>query len=1279
MVTPINSTRRRLTFRRLAGLGIVLLLALEVGARLPGPDHIFYGRVLRGGEPVTSGVVEVFLEGDSVPLANYVIGSDGELGQRYALRIPIDSVDPQDPGTARPGDAVTFTVDGVLAGEGVVGEWGEAQVLDLDELAALPGMTVDDVSLVEGDTGSLDAVFTITLSQTSLNPVTVDYETPSDQGTATQGLDYVDTSGTATIDPGDLTATVIVPVLGDFEEEADETFKLILSNESGTVLSDAEGEGTIIDNERPPDVAVGDAAVLEGDTGSTQVELTLVLSRPISPAVSVDWSTTEASGGATMDVDFAAASGTAVFASNTTTTTLMVEVFGDLEDEDDELFHVDLDAVSAEATLSDPRADVLIWDDDGFLEFVEAVGLGAISGLDEASAVAVAPAGDWIFVTGKVNDTLLSFARDGVDGSLTFADQISEGDGAGAVDGLDGPEDILVSPDGAHVYVASFVSSAVSVFAVDGGSGALTFIESQIDGAGGVDGLLGASSLAFDSTGDFLYVAGETDDAVAVFERDETTGALTFVDAYFDADDPVDGLGLDGATSVAVSADDAHVYVASRIDSAVAAFERDGTTGELTLVDVQTLAGGPITGLGGTSSVAVAGDGAFVYATGASEDGLVVFQRDDATGALTWVQTLLDGVNGSDGLDGVTEVAVSFDTRVVFTAALEDDALGVFLRDPSTGSLSPIEFHFDGTGGEDGLDRALQLAVSSNDSSIYLVGSNDDAVAVYLRDSIQPTDPTSLESTTHTEGVWSNLSRITMEWSGAVDNIGGTGVLGYSFQFDLTPVEMPDLILDLVHTVDAHSTESALLPDDDGYYFHLRTCDFGANCTSAIHRGPYRIDATLPTAPADLASASHGGGAPVADDTIDVTWTAATDNLSGVAGYSAVFDFDPANTCAETQDIGPVTGLTSPPLADGSWYIHLCAVDEAGNWSDPVTLGPLVVEAVPPTILAVDTVAGTGDGVLTSGEVVDTYSVTQIYVSFSELMEDGAGDSDPGDVTNPANYQLVHGGPDGVVETAVCGALAGDDEAVSVDAVSFDTATFRAAAEVNGGLALPAGAYVLFGCSTLLDVFGSALDGDSDGTGGDDSVLPFSATFSNLLVNPNFDGDLSSWLRFPDDSSVVDFAAEDADLAPTSGSAGAVFSALDPVAYVTQCVALNAGLPHLVRGLVRIDGGTDSLPTASALVRYFGSSNCGIDQLGEETSSVVSGDTLGLWEPFELPVLTIPPGTQSARVFFLVDGTGSTSYDAFFDNLVFGEQATAEIFTDGFESGDTTLWSAAVD
>ena len=85
--------------------------------------------------------------------------------------------------------------------------------------------------------------------------------------------------------------------------------------------------------------------------------------------------------------------------------------------------------------------------------------------------------------------------------------------------------------------------------------------------------------------------------------------------------------------------------------------------------------------------MAVSVDGGHVYVTGEVEDALAVFARDDATGALTYLELLRDDINGLDGLDGATGVQVSFDDRFVYVGGYFDDSLTVFDRDGITGEL----------------------------------------------------------------------------------------------------------------------------------------------------------------------------------------------------------------------------------------------------------------------------------------------------------------------------------------------------------------------------------------------------------------------------------------------------------------------------------------------------------------------------------------------------------------------------------------------------------------
>src|SRR2546425_53418 len=90
----------------------------------------------------------------------------------------------------------------------------------------------------------------------------------------------------------------------------------------------------------------------------------------------------------------------------------------------------------------------------------------------------------------------------------------------------------------------------------------LRFVQAERNGTGTIAGLNGAAGVAVSPDGRHVYATGELDDALAVFERDSASGALTFAEMYKDTVDGVDG--LNGAHAVALSPDGANVYVASK-------------------------------------------------------------------------------------------------------------------------------------------------------------------------------------------------------------------------------------------------------------------------------------------------------------------------------------------------------------------------------------------------------------------------------------------------------------------------------------------------------------------------------------------------------------------------------------------------------------------------------------------------------------------------------------------------------------------------------------------
>ena len=119
----------------------------------------------------------------------------------------------------------------------------------------LPSLSIDDVSVVEGNAGTVNAVFTLTLSAASGQTVSVNYATAD--GTATQPADYTSTSGSLTFTPGQTTRTLTVPVIGETVPEANETFFVNLSGAANATISDNQGVGTITNDDVPVTVGPG--------------------------------------------------------------------------------------------------------------------------------------------------------------------------------------------------------------------------------------------------------------------------------------------------------------------------------------------------------------------------------------------------------------------------------------------------------------------------------------------------------------------------------------------------------------------------------------------------------------------------------------------------------------------------------------------------------------------------------------------------------------------------------------------------------------------------------------------------------------------------------------------------------------------------------------------------------------------------------------------------------------------------------------------------------------
>lgn len=115
-------------------------------------------------------------------------------------------------------------------------------------------LSISDVSVVEGDSGPVDATFAVTVTG-SHSGITFNISTADDTATAADG-DYAAQAQTAVFLPSGTTSyTFTVAVLGDTTFEATEQFQVVLSNVAGAGLSDATGVGTITNDDDPPPVS----------------------------------------------------------------------------------------------------------------------------------------------------------------------------------------------------------------------------------------------------------------------------------------------------------------------------------------------------------------------------------------------------------------------------------------------------------------------------------------------------------------------------------------------------------------------------------------------------------------------------------------------------------------------------------------------------------------------------------------------------------------------------------------------------------------------------------------------------------------------------------------------------------------------------------------------------------------------------------------------------------------------------------------------------------------
>ncbi len=165
---------------------------------------------------------------------------------------------------------ITATVEG---GAGyTVDATNNSDSVTVNDDDALPMLAIDSPSVLEGDDGDTPTLsYTVTLTGEREREVTVDYADTT-SGTATSGTDYeAVTAGTLTFAPGTTTQNIDVTVMGDADDEGDETVILRLSGETNATITTADGTGTITDDDDPalPSISIAAGTAVDEGTAAT--------------------------------------------------------------------------------------------------------------------------------------------------------------------------------------------------------------------------------------------------------------------------------------------------------------------------------------------------------------------------------------------------------------------------------------------------------------------------------------------------------------------------------------------------------------------------------------------------------------------------------------------------------------------------------------------------------------------------------------------------------------------------------------------------------------------------------------------------------------------------------------------------------------------------------------------------------------------------------------------------------------------------------------------------
>ena len=252
-------------------------------------------------------------------------------------------------------DGSVLIVGGQLASNQAGPALATTEIYDPARTKPPPAVSIANASTLEGDVGTTNLIFNLTLSSAMGVPVSVNYSTAD--GNAVAGSDYIATNGTVVFAPDTTNQTVVVAVIGNRNYEPDKIFSVTLSNPTNAAIDAASGTGTILNDDPIPTATVAPASVLKPNVQTTNFMISVFLSASSYQTISVNYATTD--GSALAGTDYIATNGLLTFNPGVTNQTITVSVTGNTLYESNKTFYVSL-SNPTNALINPPAAETIV-------------------------------------------------------------------------------------------------------------------------------------------------------------------------------------------------------------------------------------------------------------------------------------------------------------------------------------------------------------------------------------------------------------------------------------------------------------------------------------------------------------------------------------------------------------------------------------------------------------------------------------------------------------------------------------------------------------------------------------------------------------------------------------------------------------------------------------------------------------------------------------------------------------------------------------------------------